>query len=149
MDLDAMGCEEAQGIEEKPEAGAAFRRERFPKGLGGGAGGVSSLIAAPATRTTSRRHEARIIPVVPHKANKKQKPGFFAKALYRGRARIEQAVGELKRFKRVALRCEKDEAKFRIHCALTAGFILVRIRPHRQFTEVVGTFDHFMAFPGS
>ncbi|MEY9772968.1 hypothetical protein [Sinorhizobium fredii] len=90
MDLDAMGCEEAQGIEEKPEAGAAFRRERFPKGLGGGAGGVSSLIAAPATRTTSRRHEARIIPVVPHKANKKQKPGFFAKALYRGRARITE-----------------------------------------------------------
>lgn len=43
----------------------------------------------------------------------------------------------------------EDEAKFRIHCALTAGFILVRIRPHRQFTEVVGTFDHFMAFPGS
>jgi IS5 family transposase len=48
-----------------------------------------------------------IIPVIPHKANEKNKPGFFAKAIYRGRARIEQAVGKLKRFKRVALRCER------------------------------------------
>jgi hypothetical protein len=41
---------------------------------------------------------------LPYKANEKDKPGFFAKALYRGRARIEEAVGKLKRFKRVALR---------------------------------------------
>ncbi|AFL50539.1 hypothetical protein USDA257_c19540 [Sinorhizobium fredii USDA 257] len=90
-----------------------------------------------------------IIPVLPHKANEKQKPGFFAKALYIGRARIEQAVGELKRFKRVALRCEKTKRNFASIFALTAGFILVKSVHTAQFTEVVGTFDRFMAFPGS
>jgi hypothetical protein len=34
-------------------------------------------------------------------------PAFFPKTLYKARARIEQAVGKLKRFKRFALRCEK------------------------------------------
>jgi transposase len=62
----------------------------------------------------------------PHRANEKQKPGFFAKALYKGRARIEQAVGKLKRFKRVALRCEKTKRNFASIVALTAGFILVK-----------------------
>ncbi|CDM60008.1 MULTISPECIES: hypothetical protein [Rhizobium] len=38
----------------------------------------------------------------------KGKPGFFAKAIYKGRARIEQAVGKLKRFKRVALQPRSD-----------------------------------------
>jgi hypothetical protein len=37
------------------------------------------------------------------------KPGLLRQALYKGRARIEQAVGKLKRFKRVALRCENGE----------------------------------------
>ena len=32
-------------------------------------------------------------------------PAFFPKTLYKARARIEQAVGKLKRFKRIALRC--------------------------------------------
>lgn len=35
------------------------------------------------------------IPVIPHKANEKDKPAFFAKALYKGCARIEQAVGKI------------------------------------------------------
>lgn len=34
-------------------------------------------------------------------------PAFFPKALYKARARIEQAIGKLKRFTRIALRCEK------------------------------------------
>jgi hypothetical protein len=34
-------------------------------------------------------------------------PAFFPKTLYKARARIEQAVGKLKRFKRIALRSEK------------------------------------------
>jgi transposase len=32
---------------------------------------------------------------------------LLSKTLYKARARIEQAVGKLKRFKRIALRCEK------------------------------------------
>lgn len=67
-----------------------------------------------------------IIPVIPHKANEKNKPGFFAKAIYKGRARIEQAVGKLKRFKRVALRCEKTKRNFGSIVALAAAFVLVK-----------------------
>jgi len=67
-----------------------------------------------------------IIPVIPHKANEKNKPGFFAKAIYKGRARIEQAVGKLKRFKRVALRCEKTKRNFTSIVALAAAFVLVK-----------------------
>jgi transposase len=81
------------------------------------------------SRSCSDRQAARsraIIPVIPHKANEKDKPGFFAKALYRGRARIEQAVGKLKRFKRVALRCEKTKRNFTAIVALAAAFLLVK-----------------------
>jgi transposase len=53
-----------------------------------------------------------IIPVIPHRSSTKDKPKFFPKRLYRGRARIEQAIGKLKRFKRIALRCEKTAESF-------------------------------------
>jgi hypothetical protein len=56
-----------------------------------------------------------IAPVIPHKANEKDKPAFFARTLCKARARIEQAVGRLNCFKRVALRCEKDRTKLPIH----------------------------------
>lgn len=49
---------------------------------------------------------------------------FFAKALYKGRARIEQAVGKLKRFRRVALRCKKTARNFLSFVHLSAAFIL-------------------------
>jgi transposase len=49
-----------------------------------------------------------------------------SQAIYKGRARIEQAVGKLKRFKRVALRCEKTKRNFAAIVALAAGFILVK-----------------------
>ena len=67
-----------------------------------------------------------IIPVIPHKANEKNKPGFFAKAIYKGRARIEQAVGKLKRLKRVALRCKKTKRNFASIVAIAAAFVLVK-----------------------
>ena len=51
--------------------------------------------------------ERGICPVIPFKSSAKNRPAFFPKALYRARARIEQLVGKLKRFKRIALRCEK------------------------------------------
>lgn len=80
--------------------------------------------ASKANRRAARGRD--IIPVIPHKTNDKTKPGFFAKALYRGRARIEQAVGKLKRFKRVALRCEKTKQNFASIVALAASFILIK-----------------------
>lgn len=80
--------------------------------------------ASKANRQAARARG--IIPVIPHKANEKDRPAFFAKALYRGRARIEQTVGRLKRFKRVALRCEKTRRNFAAIVALAAAFVLVK-----------------------
>jgi hypothetical protein len=52
----------------------------------------------------------RIAPVIPHKADERDKPAFFAHTLYKVRARIEQGVGRLKlQAHRVTLR--KDGSK--------------------------------------
>jgi hypothetical protein len=48
------------------------------------------------------------------------------KVLYNGRARIEQAVGKLKRFKRIALRCEKTARNCGSFAAFALGFILIK-----------------------
>ncbi len=79
---------------------------------------------AKANRAVAR--ERGIAPAIPHKANAKSPPAFFPKALYRGRARIEQTVGKLKRFKRVALRCEKTAKSYGSVVALALGFILIK-----------------------
>ena len=70
--------------------------------------------------------EVGALPVIPYRSNRKHIPERFAKALYRGRARIEQMMGKLKRFKRVALRCEKTARNFRAFVALAATFILIK-----------------------
>jgi transposase len=67
-----------------------------------------------------------ICPAIPYKSNAKDRPVFFPKALYRGRARIEQTVGKLKRFKRVALRCEKTARNYGSVVALALGFVLAK-----------------------
>jgi transposase len=77
-----------------------------------------------ANRQIARTHGA--VPVIPFRRTTKNIPKRFAKALYRGRARIEQAVGKLKRFKRIALRCEKTKRNFGSFIALAAAFILVK-----------------------
>ena len=79
--------------------------------------------------SVANRAEARargICPVIPLKATAKSKPRFFPKALYKGRARIEQAVGKLKRFKRVTLRCEKTAQNYGSFVALGLTFILIK-----------------------
>ncbi len=50
----------------------------------------------------------------------------FAKKLYRGRARIAQTIGKLKRFKRVALRCEKTKRNDAAVLAAVLAFLLVK-----------------------
>jgi transposase len=65
--------------------------------------------------------------VIPHKANEKDKPTFFAKTLYKARARIGQGFGRLKRFKRAALRCEKTAANFRSIVCFAAGLCLIKL----------------------
>ena len=79
---------------------------------------------AKANREAARRRG--ICPVIPYRQNTKHKPAFFAKTLYAGRARIEQGNGKLKRFKRIALRCEKTAQNFAAFVALACTFILVK-----------------------
>lgn len=67
-----------------------------------------------------------IAPVIPYKDNEKNKTAFFAKTLYKARARIEQGIGRLKRFKRVALRCEKTAQNFRAIVSFAAGLCLIK-----------------------
>jgi len=80
--------------------------------------------ASKANRDAARARG--IAPVIPHKANEKNKPAFFARTLYKARARIEQGIGRIKRFKRVALRCEKTERNFRSIVSFAAGLCLIK-----------------------
>jgi transposase len=79
---------------------------------------------AKANREAARRRG--ICPVIPYKSNAIDRPVYFPKALYKARARIEQAVGKLKRFKRIALRCEKTAKNFGSFVAIALGFILIK-----------------------
>ena len=88
-----------------------------------------AAISRQRLRQQGHREAARargVAPVIPHKANEKNKPAFFARTLYKARARIEQGVGRLKRFKRVALRCEKTERNFRSIVSFAAGLCLIK-----------------------
>ena len=64
--------------------------------------------------------------MIPHRSNAKSRPRFFPKLLYKTRARIEQAIGKLKRFKRVALRCEKTAESYAAFVAFACSLILVK-----------------------
>ena len=74
---------------------------------------------AKANRDAARRRG--ICPVIPYRSNAIERPAFFPKALYKARARIEQVVGKLKRFKRIALRCEKTSCNYGSFVALALG----------------------------
>jgi len=80
--------------------------------------------ASKDNRATARSRG--VAPVIPHKANEKNKPAFFARTLYKARSRIEQGFGRLKRFKRVALRCEKTARNFRSIVSFAAGLCLIK-----------------------
>ena len=79
--------------------------------------------------STANREAARergVCPVIPYRSNAKNKPAFFAKTLYKGRARIEQEFGKLKRFKRVAMRCEKTAQNYASSVAIACSIILIK-----------------------
>ena len=46
--------------------------------------------------------------------------------LYKLRARIEQTVGKLKRFKRIALRCDKTTASFTALTSFACSVIIIK-----------------------
>ena len=64
--------------------------------------------------------------MIPFKSSAKNRPAFFPKALSRARARIEHLVGKLKRFKRIALRCEKTNNNFGSFVPFALGLIIVK-----------------------
>jgi transposase len=77
-----------------------------------------------ANRKAARRRG--ICPVIPYRSNTIAKPKFFPSTLYKDRARIEQGIGRLKRFKRIALRCEKTAQNFAASISLACTFILAK-----------------------
>jgi transposase len=79
---------------------------------------------AKANRDAARKRG--VAPVIPYRSMAKNRPNFFPKQLYKGRARIEQAVGKLKRFKRIALRCEKTAQNYGALVAFACGLILIK-----------------------
>jgi hypothetical protein len=109
------------------------------------AGSSSSCSDRPGDHAEGRRHRQRrrrevnseaarqrgIRSVIPCRSNAKERPASFPKGLYRGRARIKHAIGKLKRFKRVALRCEKTADNYAAIVAFVCALILGQIRPHR------------------
>ena len=67
-----------------------------------------------------------ITPVIPRRENSKQRGRFFPKRLYKLRARIEQTIGKLKRFKRVAMRCEKTDISYSAIISYACGMMLIK-----------------------
>jgi len=69
------------------------------------------------------------LPVIPYRSNIGNQPKFFAKRLYKLhklRARIEQMIGKAKRFKRLAMRCEKTAVNYVSIAAIVCVFILIK-----------------------
>jgi transposase len=79
---------------------------------------------AKSNRAAAR--ERGIAPVIPQRSNTAKRTKFFAKILYKAKARIEQTMGKIKRFKRVALRCEKTQINYASIVALACAFILIK-----------------------
>ncbi|RYY13754.1 MAG: hypothetical protein EON55_09760 [Alphaproteobacteria bacterium] len=79
---------------------------------------------AQSNRTACRARG--IVPVITRRANARNQPALFPKLLHNGRARIEQVEGKLKRFKRIALRCEKTAENYGSLVAFACTGILVK-----------------------
>ena len=67
-----------------------------------------------------------VTPVIPRRDNSKQRGRFFPKRLYKLRARIEQTIGKLKRFKRIAMRCEKTDISYSAIVSFACGLMLIK-----------------------
>ena len=67
-----------------------------------------------------------ITPVIPRRETSRQRGRFFPKRLYKLRARIEQTMGKLKRFKRIALRCDKTIASFTALTSSACSVMLIK-----------------------
>jgi transposase len=79
------------------------------------------------SRTNREAARARgVTPVIPRRETSKERGRFFPKRLYKLRARIEQTIGKLKRFKRIALRCDKTMASFAAFTSFACCVMLIK-----------------------
>jgi transposase len=67
-----------------------------------------------------------ITPIIPRKVHSKERGRYFPKKLYKLRARVEQAIGKLKRFKRVTLRCDKTDTSYGAFVSFACAIMLVK-----------------------
>lgn len=79
---------------------------------------------AASNRAAARRYGAA--PIILSRKNTKGRTRLFPRNLYKLRARVEQFIGKLKHFKRVAMRCEKTATHFAAFVALACVFVLVK-----------------------
>ena len=126
--FDLTGGEKADAPRTSPSSSTSDRTSRPVAAIG------DKGYASKANRAAARARG--IAPVIPYKTNEKEKPAFFAKLLYKARARIEQGIGVVKRFKRVALRCEKTARNYRSIVRLRSRTMLDQIRPHGLVLQV-------------
>ena len=64
-----------------------------------------------------------ITPIIPRRENSKQRGRFFPRRLYKLRARVEQAIGKLKR---VAMRCDKTDISYSAIISFACGLMLIK-----------------------
>ena len=91
---------------------------------------------APRVAITDKGYDSRlnreaalargVTPVIPRRENSKERGGFFPKQLYKLRGRIEQTMGKLKRFKRIALRCDKTKLSFTALTSFACCVMLIK-----------------------
>lgn len=67
-----------------------------------------------------------ICPVIPYRSNTIDRPKFVAKLLYKSRARLEQMNGKLKRYRRIAPRCEKTARNYAPLLVLVCSLIAIK-----------------------
>ena len=79
---------------------------------------------AKANRDVARKRG--IVAVIPHRKNAKNPHKPMPKNPYKRRVRVEQLIGKLKRFKRIAMRCEKTTRNYASLIALAFVIILIK-----------------------
>ncbi len=97
-------------------------------------------------RCQGNREAARdrgICPVIPYRNSAKERPKFLAKALYKGRARIEQAVGKTQEVQARCHALRKDGAELRIIRRPCLRLHLDHIRPHGLDLSCVKVHEDF------
>jgi len=110
-----------------------------------------AVVADKGYDAKTNREAARkrgICPVIPYRSNTIDKPKFFAKGLYKARARIEQMMGKIKRFKTYRATLREDGNKLCLIPRTRLRIHLDQIRPHGLASNACGApFSAFRCKP--